>query len=92
MLLDFLSKIFSPDDDDGYIQENLTVARAIVKMAISGAGMEELKKRFRQEPEFDAYVKVENQGRELVKLLGRMAKQQVPWKLLFENGTLLSSL
>lgn len=83
---------FLPDYDDGDIQENLSIARAIVRKAISRAGTEELKKRLRQEPEFDAYVEVENQGRELVKLLGRMAKQQVPWKLLFENGTLLSSL
>jgi hypothetical protein len=85
-------QIFSPDIDDGDIQKKLTLAWAIVKTAISEAGTEELKKRLRQEAEFDAYVEVENQGRELVKLLGRMAKQQVPWKLLFENGTLVSSL
>jgi hypothetical protein len=83
---------FLPDDDDDEIRKNLSLAWTIVNRVISQAGTSKLKKCLRDLSEFEAYVKPENQERGLVKLLGIMAKQQVSWKLLFENGTLPSSL
>jgi len=44
-------------------------------------------------PEFKAYVMPGSHGeRELIRLLRSMVKQDVPWRDLFEIGTLLSSL
>jgi hypothetical protein len=53
-----------------------------------------LKESLRNKSKFNACVRPGSNGKgELIKLLRRsMAKQVVPWRDLFENGTLLLSL
>jgi hypothetical protein len=88
-----LRLIFSDQDDDDEIRQNLIHAWTAVWQAISQAGSPNLKGRLRNGDEFKAYVRRgSDEERELIKLLGSMAKQQVPWEYLFENGTLLSAL
>jgi len=88
-----LRRIFYPEDDDGEIQKNLGVAWVKVYGALSEAGDSNQKERLRNESEFNAYVRHGSNGeRELIKLLRSMAKQEVPWRDLFDSGTLLSSL
>jgi len=87
-----LRRTFHPEDDDGEIQENMDVAMVKVYGALSQAGDSNLNDRFRNESEFRAYVRPGSNGeRELVNLLRSMAKQEVPWRDLFDNGTSLSS-
>jgi hypothetical protein len=65
----------------------------IVNRAILQAGDSNQKRRLKNQSEFKAYVKFEGDvERELIKLLRSMAKQEVPWRGLFDNGTLFSSL
>jgi hypothetical protein len=88
-----LRRGFLPGDDDDWIKINLADAWNKVHSAISQAGGPNLKKRLRNKSEFLAHAKPEsNVERELIKLVGSMAKGQVDWGDLFQHGTLLSSL
>ena len=88
-----LSRIFQPEDDDDEIKENLNHAYYRVHDYVSEAGDSKLKSRLKNESEFKAYVSPGSNGeRQLLSLVGSMAKQKVPWIKLFENGILLSSL
>jgi hypothetical protein len=65
----------------------------MVSRAISQAGDSNQKGRLKNQSEFEAYVKPGSDGeRELIKFLRSMAKQEVPWRDLLDNGTLFSSL
>ena len=87
-----LAKIFCPEDDDIRIKKRLSLAWAIVHNVISQAGGPKLKNRFKDVSEFETHVRSRSTGeRELVELLRSMAKQEVSWRELFDNGTLLSS-
>jgi hypothetical protein len=84
---------FSTEDDDDDIKQNLDIAWAVVGSAIQLAGDSNLKKRVKNQFEFYSYVAPgSNEERELTNLLKSMAKEEVPWEDLFNNGTLLSSL
>ncbi len=85
---EMLGLSFSPKrDNDNHIREHLGVARAFVHGALSRAGDSKLKGRLRNEYNFNAYLKSDGKEQELVDLLRSMAKQEVPWRNLFENGT-----
>jgi hypothetical protein len=88
---DILRVLFLPEDDVDTIQQRLSIAWFNVHSAISRAGDLNQKERLRNEGEFNAYVMArgsngERKG-ELVKLLRSMAKQETPWRDLFQNGT-----
>jgi len=83
---------FKAEDDDNIIKGRLSIARAVVRHTIKAVDPTR-KKCFRTESDFESHVKAgSNEERNLVNLLRRMAKGQVPWKDLFLYGTLLSSL
>ena len=85
-----LKRCFYPEDEDDEIKRNMINAWNFVYVAISQAGSPELKERLRNRDEFSAYVRPGHEGeQELLELLRSMAKEQVPWKKLFVNGTLL---
>jgi len=87
-----LRRMFAPEDDDGQIKKSLNHAWNIVHDALSKGGSK-LKGRLRDKSEFIAYVTPgSDKERELIELLGSMAKKEVPWGDLFKDGTLLSSL
>ncbi len=87
-----LKLIFKAEDSDDATQENLSMARTVVRKTIKAVDPTR-KKRLRTESDFESHVKAgSNEERNLVNLLGRMAKGQVPWKDLFLYGTLFSSL
>jgi hypothetical protein len=89
----FLGRIFLPEDNEDEIKKILGSAWYVVHNALSHAGDLNRRERLRNEDEFNAYVRPGSNGeRKLLQLMGSMAKQQVPWRDLFENGTLLSSL
>ena len=86
-----LEAIYNAEHDDNRFKGTLAYARFIVHNVISEAGDPNLKERLRSKPEFEAYIMPGSHGeRELIKLLRSTAKHEVPWKDLFENGTLLS--
>jgi len=90
---EFFEDVFKAEHDDNRIRRNLNGAWGTVRVALSRAGDSNLKGRLRDESEFRAYVKPgSDRVQELIKLVRSMAKGQVPWRDLFENGTLLSSL
>jgi hypothetical protein len=83
------------EHDDNSIKANLDIVWLFVNRAISQAGDSNQKRRLKSQSEFEAYVKSEGDVErelELIKLLRSMAKQEVPWRDLFDNGTLFSSL
>ena len=94
-----LKFLFPPEDppedphenDHDEIDIRLLNAWYNVHYAISHSGDLMQKERLRNESEFKAYVKVpgSNRERELVKFLRSFAKQEVPWRDLSQNGTLL---
>ena len=88
-----LRRNFHPNDDDDEIKQNLNIARQIVDNFLSQAydSKPKLKGRIRNQADFKAYVESDEKKQELVNLLRSMAKKEVPWRNLFENGTLLSS-
>ena len=82
-----------PEDDDDAIKKELGTTWFRVYNTLSKTGNSKLKDRLRNESEFKAYVRPGSNGeRQLLTLLRSMAKQQVPWRNLFEHGTSLSSL
>jgi hypothetical protein len=87
-----LEVVFNAGYDDDRFKSDLGVAWHKIHGAISQAGDLKLKSRLRNQSEFDAYVATRRNEGELIKLLRSMAKEEVPWCKLFENGTLLSSL
>ena len=88
-----LGGIYSPTCNGDYIRNTLrlVVAGALVRGALSQAGDSKLKGRLRRESDFKANLESDGKKQELVDLLRSMAKKQVLWRNLFENGTLLSS-
>ncbi len=87
-----LRRIISPEDDDDQIKENLSYVWVSVHKTISQA-RPNLKERLRDHSEFMDYVTSgSNREQDFIKLLRNMAKQEVLWSELFENGTLLLSL
>jgi hypothetical protein len=88
---DIFRVLFLPEDDDDKIQQRLSISWFNVHSAISQAGDLNQKERLRNESEFNAYVTARGSNgerkRELIKLLRSMAKQEVPWRNLFQNGT-----
>jgi hypothetical protein len=79
--------------DDDRFRKNLSLLWFIVRRAISRAGDSNLKGRLRDQSEFRDYVMPgSDREQELIKLVRSMANGQVPWRVLFENGTLPSSL
>ena len=84
----YLQINFPPKVNDTAIQDNLNVARAIVHRALKQAGDSKLKERLRDESAFDTYIKTDGKQQELIKLLGSMARREVLWRNLFDNGTL----
>ncbi len=88
-----LGGIYSPTCNGDYIRNTLrlVVAGALVRGALSQAGDSKLKGRLRRESDFKANLESDGKKQELVDLLRSMAKKQVVWRNLFENGTLLSS-
>jgi hypothetical protein len=87
-----LQQFFRATDDDNMIRCTLGITRAIVHDLVNEAGDSNLQKHFRNESEFHSYVTDGSNGEQLVNLLRRMVKGEVPWEDLFKNGTLLSSL
>jgi hypothetical protein len=84
---------FGAEHDDDWIKKTLYLALPMVSRAISQAGDSNQKGRLKNQSEFEAYVKPGSDGeRELIKFLRSMAKQEVPWRDLLDNGTLFSSL
>lgn len=80
-------------EDDNRIKNNLILAWAKVYSTLWEGGDSNLKARLRNESEFRNYVTPgSNEERELINSLKSMARRGVPWKDLFENSTLLSSL
>ena len=88
-----LGKMFLHDEDDNKFKRNLSLARHIVDDFLSQAwdSKPKLKGRIRNASDFKAYVESDEKKQELVNLLRSMAKKEVPWRNLFENGTLLLS-
>ena len=87
-----LRTIFSTEDGDDIINKKLNVAWVTVSDTIEKAGDSKLKKSVRNRPEFSSYVAPgSNEEQQLINLLKRMAKKEVPWEELFENGKLLMS-
>jgi hypothetical protein len=85
---------FDPEDDDDAIRDNITAAWNIIQ-DLNSVGYSDKRKRFRSKTEFLSYVTPGSNGeREFIKLLRSTlaAKQEESWSLLFQNGTLLSSL
>ena len=93
-IIQSFSTLFSPDqnDSDAIIKAILDFAWLKVNNAIQVAGDSKLKRRVRNQSEFNSYVAHGSNEEQLVNLLKRMAKKEVPWEELFENGTLLTSL
>ena len=84
-------RIFLREDEDNWVKKSL--AWFAVGGAISRAEGSNQKERLRNKSEFMDYVMPGSHGeRELIKLLKSTMKQEVPWRDLFENGTLLSPL
>jgi hypothetical protein len=76
--------------DDDRLRQELDILWFIVRRAISQPRDSNLKGRLRDESEFRDYVMPgSDREQELLDLLRSMAKGQVPWSDLFENGTLL---
>jgi hypothetical protein len=90
--IQIFSEIFSPDRNDAIIKTGLGFAWMKVHDAIQAVGDSKLKTRVRNQSEFKSYVAHGSNEEQLVNLLKRMAKKEVPWEELFENGTLLTSL
>jgi hypothetical protein len=91
---ELLKGIFDAARSDDWIKQYLNLIRGGVVGYVEQAGVSKLQERLRNETEFRSYVKPGSEGeRELVNLLKRMAKSEVPWAELFqvENGTLLLS-
>ena len=88
-----LDAIFKAHLDDDWIRYSLIFVWSQVHYAIEQAGDSNLEKRRRKKDEFDSYVTPgSDQERKLINLVRSMAKHEVPWKDLLQNGTLLSSL
>ena len=88
-----LARLFLPGSNEDEIKGNLKYTWIAVHGALFHAGDSNQKARLRNMSEFDAYVRPGSNGeRDLLQLVGSMAKQQVPWRNLFYNGTLLLSL
>ncbi len=89
----YLGRHFLPDDDDNMVERNLDLALFFVDRFLSKAwdSKPKLKRRIRNEYEFNAYVESNGKKQELVNLLISMAKKEEPWKNLLEHGTLLLS-
>ena len=84
---------FKAEHGDDSIKKGLDFAWFAVRQVILKAGDSNQKECLKNESEFNAYVTSGSDGeRELIKLLRRMAKQEVPWRDLFDNGTLILSL
>jgi hypothetical protein len=65
----------------------------LIGVTIELAGDSKLKKRVRNESEFRSYAaRGSEKEQELTNLLKRMARKEVPWEDLFENGISLMSL
>jgi hypothetical protein len=87
-----LEDTFKVEYDDNKFKGRLKMVKSLVRDTIM-AGDPTRKERLRTESDFDSHVKAgSNEERNLVNLLRRMVEGQVPWKDLFLNGTLLSSL
>jgi hypothetical protein len=88
-----LASLFRFRHDNDWIKRKLAVAWFIIHNALDSAGDPNMKKRLRNEPEFNAYLKSDGgrPERELIELLRSMANNQVPWSELVKNGTLLSA-
>jgi hypothetical protein len=87
-----LGRVFSPDDEDDEIKDNLYLARAVVEMFHFRLGDSDIEKRIRNIYEFNSYATSgSNREQELVNLVKSMANLEVPWEDLFDHGTLLRS-
>ena len=87
-----LEDTFKVEYDENKFKSKLKLPRSIVRDTVM-AGYPTRKGRLRTESDFESHVKAgSNEERNLVNLLRRMAEGQAPWKDLFLNGTLLSSL
>ena len=88
----FFVHMFSRHDDN-WIKQNLTCTWLKVHDTIMEAGDTIQKERLGDLSDFQDKVKSgSKEERELIDLLRSMAKSEVPWRDLFENGGLLSSL
>ena len=80
--------IFKVEYDDNRIRNNLDYAWFQVCEVLEQAGDSNLKGRLKNKSEFRAHVKPgSDQEQELIDLVRSMAKGQVPWRDLLENGT-----
>jgi hypothetical protein len=90
--IQIIRAIFLPQHDDDEIRKRLGNAWFIVHGALLEVGDSIVNERLKNESEFNADVGRGSKGeRKLIALLRSMAKEEVPWRELFENGTLLSS-
>jgi hypothetical protein len=90
----YLGDIFTPECEDHWIENNLDIIWFKVYRALLQVQAEDskLKARLRNESEFYDYVTPASKKEEFITLLRRMAKREVAWSKLFENGKLLSSI
>jgi hypothetical protein len=87
---EFLKHVFESRHDDEWIMDSLSVIWGKVHDALSNSRDSNLKQRLRDLSEFKSHVKPgSNRQRELINLVRRMAKGEVPWQDLLTNGTFL---
>ncbi|SRR6266852_757959 len=85
-----LEQLFKSTHDDEWIMDNLSLVWCKARETLLNSRDSNLKKRLRTDSEFNSYVKPgSNRERELIILVRRMAKGEVPWQDLFTNGMLL---
>jgi hypothetical protein len=85
----YFRTVFTSGHDDKWIMANLGGIWYNVHETLSNSGDSDLEQRLRDKSEFKSHIKQSNRQHELINLVRRMAKGEVPWQDLFTNGTFL---
>ncbi|KAI9434407.1 hypothetical protein F5148DRAFT_998459 [Russula earlei] len=84
-----LQRMFQPGDSVDKIQKNLRLAWAVIHDVLDAAEDVKMKGRVRNSEEFNVYIKSEDKRESLIRLVQKMAKNELDWEDLFKNEAFL---